>query len=863
MGNHHRSVLEVMSSDRWQNIAIRITHSSESRPYTLRSVRGHGQTGVTWKADDQFGRNWAIKFVIKKDYVEHSLDAEIRRVAQLNSDHIAKLHFFGQPESCLDIPLDDFYAIVGEWIDGQSLLCFLDENHSRITIETCLTLIRGLCDVVAELRQHELSHNDLHDRNIMIVRPRRLISGTEDMSIKVIDTGALKDEQRRLTLIEKWGDELRTLLRIPDSASKELSDEINSLRNRIDWFSRRDEEWIVYHLCGILNCIIERFPTLETTDRRFLRGVRSAINLMTDPDPSRRLTDPSQIYGELIRRFEDSRRVQNPTMTSPFDLMSAELFRDDRHLMTLFSEKFPGLDTCRSNDPVYVYGPRGCGKSTVFRSLSLKTILQSGNIEDELSKVPFIGVYVSCTSELRSRFWLLSNKDFDALESLIVRYFNLILVEELVRTLVVMAQWDKNAGNNVYFGVLSSSIKIAETIARCVGLPEIPTSYDEISALEGIRWEIRLARDQTWGRILRRERCDELTNAQLIFDVCEQMADICPTFQHRRIAFLLDDYSNQRIRPELQTRLNQAITFAKQGNPIFKVTSEYEGVDLTGIQEGREVREVNVGLQHTELRGKTRHRFLQSILQTRFNHLGVDVPIEEILPPSGIGPSIPLAVAIRDGSAGGTFKYHGIDTISDICSGDFATALDLVRRIFEIGNVDWRQPATPISENVQHRAIGVFSEGELQKVRYLSPLGQKKFEIIERLCWMARECVISRTTRKEGNEIPLIKIHLDVSESAIRGIRNNSPEYGELFDDLVRKGVLFPVGGSRDREHHEGTRRFQIRRVLLTKYPSALGRHTPIRIRDEQRLLYLLTEPQKFVDGELIAGDRANGDLFE
>ena len=42
-----------------------------------------------------------------------------------------------------------------------------------------------------------------------------------------------------------------------------------------------------------------------------------------------------------------------------------------------------------------------------------------------------------------------------------------------------------------------------------------------------------------------------------------------------------------------------------------------------------------------------------------------------------------------------------------------------------------------------------------------------------------------------------------------------------------------------------------IRRILLAKYTTALGRDLPIRIDDVQRLLSFLTEPLFFVEAEL------------
>ncbi len=860
-----RTILESLSSKDYEGLHLTIALGEDVRSYELKEYRASGQTGVTWLAVDQFGHNWAIKFVYKGDYVHHSLHAEVQRVAQITSEHLAKIFFYGQP-STVNTNFKEFshcYAVVIEWVHGQSLNSFICEYGSRISLTTCLEITSNLCDVVAELKEHSLTHNDLHAENVMIVRRKSLTAGTERLVVKVIDTGALKDENRRLSLLKKWSDNLEALNSVQTEESSEVRGAARELEERIKWFSRRDEDWIACHLTSLLNCLIARLSALEPADRRFLHNIRPFLNLMLDTNPIRKISDPADIYSGLKDLFEQSRRIDAPPMNTPFDLMSAELIRDDRHLMALFSDKFPGLETCRSSDPVYVYGPRGCGKSTVFRSLALRTILQSDDPREDLKKIPFIGIYVSCTNELRSRFWLFTEEDFERLEPLIVRFFNLVLVEELTRTLTAIIEWETCEQTDFRFGVSSNAMQLVSIIRKRLELSEAPPVSDERSSMEQVRWDIRAARDETWDRILRNSAPTELPNAQLIFDLCDEMANICEIFHERKITFLLDDYSNQRISPELQRRLNQAITFARQGNPIFKVTSEYQGVELEGIQEGREVKTVNVGQEHTQLGGRRRHRFLESILQARFRHLKIDCAIDDVLPPSGIGPTHPLAIEIKKGAQNNSFHYHGIDTINDICSGDFAMALDLIRKIFDRAKADWRAPPTPIPIQTQHAAISSVAESELQKIRYLSPMGQEKFTVVERLCWFARECVLTRETKRGNRMVPLIKIHLDVSESAIRGLREINGDYGELFDDLVRKGVLFPIGGSQDMDGHEGTLRFQIRRILLTRYPAPLGRRTAIRVIDEQKLLHLLTEPKSFLKAELQAGDNRTMDLLE
>ena len=331
---------------------------------------------------------------------------------------------------------------------------------------------------------------------------------------------------------------------------------------------------------------------------------------MVDQDPSRRIDDPRRMYDSIESLWSRSSQLQKPLLVSPFDLPSAELIRSDRQLMDLFSEEYPRLDSCRSNAPVYLYGPRGCGKSTILRSLSLKAVLDSEHPTEELGKIPFVGVYISSSTELRSRFLLMRENDFDVLEGHVVRYFNLLLVEGLVDTLDRVLQWDLPGVSALRFDMTEElAAKCANRIRERLGLDAAEARYAGTSEFVVLKQQIRRARDGLWRRILDRQTAAERPDAQLVFDICRDLEELWPFIVTRRLAFLIDDYSNQRIPVALQKKLNQAITFSKQGAPIFKVTSEYDGVDLEGVQEGREVNEVNVGFEYVSLQAEKRYRF--------------------------------------------------------------------------------------------------------------------------------------------------------------------------------------------------------------------------------------------------------------
>lgn len=864
--NADRSLLDTLVEHELADRRIKIEAAQgDVRTYTLVKKLGTGKTGVAWQATDSLDRPWAIKFVLKDDYKTHSLAAEAKRVAKLTTNHLAHIEFFGVPSiSDSSLNVAPFYAIVVEWVPGQSLKDFLTENKN-LTVKGMLRFARTLCEVVADLRENGLSHNDLHDGNIIIAKSADPLTREIRLDAKVIDTGTLKTEERRIELVEGWQGKLADIQAIMLETKSDLSQQAERLKRWIGWFGRSDQEWIVYHLCQFSNALYRQFSLHDAPTKRFLWRLPPLLEKMIDPDLSRRLADPALMYKHLESLWTEASQPEAPKMTSPFDLMSAELIRSDRQLRDLFSVEFPGLQECQGSDPIYLYGPRGCGKSTILRAISIKAMLSLSDPADELKKLHSVGVYLACSAELRSRFWLIPPSDYEITEPNVVRFFNLLLAEQLADTLEGIHLWDKDHATAPMFGMSDEqAIEICRRFRSRIGIDEASGRFALTSPFAVLKLQLRRERDTLWGRILDREPSAARADGQLVFDLCSELADCSPFFRDRQIAFLLDDYSKQRIPVALQRKLNQAITFSKQGNPIFKVTSEYGGVDLDGIQEGREVREVNIGMEYVDLADSQRWRFLKNVLEKRFAYLKKEVDLLTVMPFSGISPGVPMAKELkRCHQERQDFHYHGLDTISDLCSGDFAMGLDLVRRIFERANVAWQTPSQ-ITPKIQDAVIRRYSSQEFEYIRYLAPHGRQQHEVVDALCWLAKESVNKRTTKKEGESIPLIKIHLDIAEPVLAQLEQDGGDPWKIFQSLTDKAILFPIDTSRARQAGQGTRRYQVRRILLARYGSPLGRHTPVRIDDFESMRFLLTEPREFVKHELERGAEPKGpSLFD
>lgn len=830
-----------------QNFQLRL--GNEVQNYQLKDRKGVGQQGITYRGLDHIGLECAIKFVPKTEYASHSIQAEISKVKSL-TNRFAQIKSYGTPKfksSRLTKLFKDSYAIVVEWVNGDTLEDFLNIHGEDLDVPQFLDLANAQCEALALMNESKLSHNDLHGGNIMVTTERRGASLTKELHLTVIDTATLMTFDRRADLFDSWNDELNRY--DAHSLDNAVVERRTELINQIKWFSRSDQEWVVSHLVNTVNCIRLHESKLPVSQRRYIQDVSATLSRMIDPDKSRRLDDPGEMYQELEMLWKSIQTPTTKALVTPFDLISAELIRSDEQFISLFSNQCPWYERCATTDPVYIYGPRGSGKSTILRRLSLPAVLASINAREQFLNHPYIGVYLSCSSELRSRFWLFPKESYPKIYADVILFFTMLLTEALLDTLELLRDGVIDPVLNRTVGLTNDTArKICGIVCAHFGLPDVADKLHGISWLLYAKKKLAIKRNQIWRGILTTPT-QRTPDPSLLFDLCKELEDVFPLLREKHIAFLVDDYSNQRIPAELQRMLNQTISFAKQGNPIFKVTSEYQGVDLDGIQEGREVIEVNLGKEYVDLSGTNRSRFLEDVLNIRFTKSSARITAEQLLGRSMLSPGTQMARQIRNSAepTGDKFYYHGVDTIADICSGDLAMALDLVKQIF-VSVKDVKSLSSPVAPSLQHKIIHEYSDREHMYIRYYSFMGKQMSKIVDALCWLAHEAAVKCNSEKDGKVEPMIKTHLDIS---LQAVENLPAQWQPLLQEMQKKGVLFSLDTSKSRVANRGTERYQMRRILLVKHIAPLARRDPIKLDNDQSLVFLLSDPREFVNEEL------------
>jgi len=660
--------------------SVTVARPSASATYTLGEMIGDdGMQSVVWSAHDDVGRELALKVITPEYYETKSLYDEMWYAEKLRSPRFAEIVHFGH----LSLPGfgQEFPVVVMELVQGVSVREFVARN--TLLIDDFVQLVKQLLQARAELELLDLVHDDLHAGNVMIAERDDALSGTRELVLRVVDTGSIKRASMRDELLRKLRQRLRDLEEGGASPAATAK-----LREFLAWKVPDDHLRSVELMLLLLNNVQANYHRSDPWERQFMDGIERILHLMIDEDVERRLDSPAGIVAALreVRRAARATQLnEDRPLGSPFDYPSSETILDDAEFAKLFSAVCPWLPECQAVQPVYLYGPRGCGKSSVLRWLSFKVLLSDKT--RSVADLKEVGVYLSCSSELRSRFLLMSEESLERVQGRVIRFFGLLLLEELFDTLRVMQEVEQE-GRFVFGLEDSDSVGLVKAMAARIDPSGSRVRLQGQAPFEYLRGLCRQLRWQEWAQIRQRRADSSDPDSALVSDVTRELGHFVPFFQTTHITFLLDDYSNQRIPVSLQRKLNQTISFAKQGTPLFKVSSEYDGMDLDGIQEGREVLEVNCGEQYTRLNDADGYGFLEDILNRRLREAKYSSEARDIL---GLSGYTSFAKAIREEMAGGErFYYHGVDCVHQLCSGDLALALSVVKRLFEPPRLSWR-----------------------------------------------------------------------------------------------------------------------------------------------------------------------------
>jgi serine/threonine protein kinase len=776
---------------------------------------------------------YAAKICVSEDYdngrsefIECQLASKLRPAGSLFVVPVA----VGRVKRFLDMPgpQDEFVCFLTDWVDGETIESIAEGSNTTIKfdVQFVCAVIQNTLRAVHFLKSLGLKHDDLHWGNIMVRKPHPglILSDSDSLKydVSIVDMGSLKP--------------------IDQETSKSKDDDLYLLKLIVDLYNS-----------------VWRNRALASENPIFLEKLRTFSKNLSDEDHLRFYPDDrdkNAAIDDIQKSIGQGALPNQKRQFHPFEAISAEHLTDDKILLDLFVNKLPWFNQAFSPKPLVLSGPRGCGKSMLFRYMAARMYLPQEDSKQGEYIPNFFCVYISCATYLQNSLMWLSRKENRVKENAeaIITFFNLVVAREFFKAI-------EYSFSNTYakqrFGL--NEIGIDQIINYTKSLFDTPI---ESPRLNGKSHALHFSDDLDRARInlqndlLNNRKPFLLLPETFLGDITSKLKEYLPKLEIAKVVFLLDDYSNTRIHTDIQSVLNRII-FEKRSSHYFKISCEKFGfiaadIDGVRIDETREYDVIDAGDKAIcGMVDSTKKDFITNLIDRRLKTAEWEGNTKTLIGSSNeYKNDVALAKFIREkASRPGNHKYyHGIDHLSQLWSGDIATILQVVRDMFIRGNVTASSNEL-IQRNIQHDSIVQVSKAFRERVAGYYPFGFEMSKVVDEFGIMAKNILSEGSLTNNGEPRRLYRVEMTKNEQLplLSLLRNENSDAADIAQELLRRAVFIQLSDSRGKESQGSqTARWEIRKIFLPSFGLSLVRHSYIDLKNVHDFIRLFVEPRSF-----------------